>query len=55
MGGVEERLLLPDVASKLLELAAVMLASGPLGDTVVEVTQFFAEPLTTLMAYSTEG
>ena len=44
-----------DVASGLLSLAHVMLASGSLQETLPMTTQFYADTISTLIVYSTEG
>ena len=44
-----------DIASQLLSLALVILASGQLKETLTITTKFFATTLSTLMVYSTEG
>ena len=44
-----------DVASKLLCLAHLMLASGSLDVTLPVAVEFFTSTITTLMIYSTEG
>lgn len=44
-----------DIASKLLCLAHLMLASGSLDVTLPMAAEFFTSTITTLMIYSTEG
>ena len=44
-----------DISSQLLCLAHVILASGPLPETLAIATDFFTHTISVLMIYSTEG